>query len=149
MFSKLLAAAGLGGAVVLASSPTIDLPGPIQATVVAVIDGDTLAVRARIWPSHEVETRVRLKGIDAPEIRGHCEHERALARAARNFLAALVEPARHAFVLRLHDVRWDKYGGRVVARVENAEGIDIGRALIDNGLARPYDGAARQGWCDG
>jgi hypothetical protein len=45
-----------------------DLPGPIPAELVRVIDGDTIEVRARIWLDLDLTTRVRLAGIDAPEL---------------------------------------------------------------------------------
>jgi endonuclease YncB( thermonuclease family) len=45
-------------------------------------------------------------------------------------------------------VRYDKYGGRVVARVETESGNDLGRLMIDNGLAVPY-GADPGVWCSG
>lgn len=60
------------------------------ARVLAVIDGDTLAVRARIWIGQTIETRVRLAGVDTPELRGDCDGERELAVAARNFVMARV-----------------------------------------------------------
>ncbi|MFO1190100.1 MAG: thermonuclease family protein [Alphaproteobacteria bacterium] len=115
----------------------------------AIIDGDTLAVRARIWLGQEIETRVRLKGIDAPEMNGRCERERVLARAAKAFLAQQVAADEGQFTYRLREVRWDKYGGRVIARLERPDGQDVGDALVAAGLARPYGGTARQGWCDG
>ena len=59
------------------------LPGPVLAEVVEIIDGDTLAVRARIWLDQTIEARVRLSGIDAPELRGRCAAERHAAVAAR------------------------------------------------------------------
>jgi micrococcal nuclease len=46
------------------------------AEVVRVIDGDTLEARVRIWPGMDVTTRVRLRGIDAPELHARCEGER-------------------------------------------------------------------------
>src|SRR5450759_3535141 len=38
------------------------------AEVVRVLDGDTFEARVRIWPGMDVTTRVRLRGIDAPEL---------------------------------------------------------------------------------
>jgi Iap family predicted aminopeptidase len=35
-----------------------DLPGPIPAALVRVIDGDTIEVRARIWLDLDLTTRV-------------------------------------------------------------------------------------------
>lgn len=76
---SLLAAGSLtlaGGGVLATWSPREPLAGPIPAMVVKVVDGDTLNVRARIWINQELDTAVRLLGIDAPELNGACEAER-------------------------------------------------------------------------
>lgn len=120
------------------------LPGPIPAEVVDVIDGDTIAVRAHIWLGQEIAIRVRLAGIDAPELHGHCASETDLAERARTTLEALL--ADGAAVLRA--VHNDRYGGRVVAQVESGEGVDVAEALLAAGLVRPYTGrGARPDWC--
>ena len=122
-----------------------EVSGPISAWVLRVIDGDTIAVRARIWVGQSVETRVRIAGVDTPELRGHCALEIELATAARDLVADALgdQPA----ILR--DVRHDKFGGRVLARVESNTGEDIATLLIAAGLGRPYDGGKRTPWCDG
>lgn len=117
------------------------VPGPIEADVVRVVDGDTLVVRARIWPGQVVETAVRLAGIDAPERHGACAAERALAERAALRLAELAGSR-----VRLTAVVPDKFGGRVRASVEAADGRDIDASLIGEGLARAYAGR-RRGWC--
>jgi endonuclease YncB( thermonuclease family) len=48
------------------------LAGPVMARVIRVYDGDTILVRARIWVDQEIEIRVRLAGVDTPEIKGQC-----------------------------------------------------------------------------
>lgn len=121
------------------------LPGPIPASVAAVIDGDTLRVKARVWLGQEVDTLVRLLGVDAPELDGRCADERQRAEAARAFLRRRAQGGRVSLV----DVRTDKYGGRVLARVLDADGTDLGAALVAAGLARPYGGARRTPWCPG
>ncbi|MBI4184374.1 MAG: thermonuclease family protein [Proteobacteria bacterium] len=119
------------------------LAGPVPAAVVRVVDGDTLVVRARIWLGQSVETHVRVDGVDTPELKGRCPRERALAEDARRFVIERL--AGGAATLRR--LVYDKYGGRVRARVETAAGEDLGGALIAAGLARPYDGGARRDWC--
>jgi len=119
------------------------VPGPVEATVTAVIDGDTLAVRARVWLGQEVTIRVRLAGVDAPELAGRCPDERARALAARAFLADRVGDGR----VLLQDIRYGKFAGRVVARVVDPQGRDLGRALLEAGLARAYGGGRRRPWC--
>jgi endonuclease YncB( thermonuclease family) len=121
------------------------LPGPVPAEVVRVIDGDTVEVEATIWLGQRLRTQVRLWGVDAPELKGRCAAERRLAARARAYTAAALAGGRVA----LHDVRHDKYGRRVLARLVTDQGRDLGRALIAAGLARPYQGERRGGWCDG
>lgn len=138
-----LFAAAAGSAV--RAAPYSELAGPVEAQVLQVVDGDSLRVRARIWLSQDVETVVRLDGIDAPELRGRCEEEKQRAVAARAFLEEYVAAVEGAVMLR--DVSQDKYGGRVVATVVDLDGTDFGKALIEAGLARAYDGGARGSWC--
>jgi endonuclease YncB( thermonuclease family) len=120
-----------------------ELAGPIPAEIVAVIDGDTVKLRAHIWLGQEVETSVRLAGINAPELRGDCDAERRLAAAARDYLAVLLTGA----TVSLRDIAYDKYGGRVVAQVTDSAGHDLGAVLVAAGYARPYDGGQRAAWC--
>jgi endonuclease YncB( thermonuclease family) len=110
------------------------LPGPVPARLVRVVDGDTVVVRARIWLGQEVEIYVRLAGIDAPELRGKCAFERALAVRARDFVAARLQGGQ----VRLSQIQYGKYAGRVVARVHAPGGADLSAALLNAGLAHPY-----------
>ncbi|MBC8158496.1 MAG: thermonuclease family protein [Alphaproteobacteria bacterium] len=119
------------------------LSGPLAARVVRVIDGDTLVVRVQIWLDQEVETRVRLFGIDTPEIRGKCPEERRMALEAR----ALVEKFGGDGEVFFRDVTYGKFAQRVVARVSSPLTGDFADALLRSGLARPYDGRRRLPWC--
>lgn len=116
--------------------------GPVDAQVVRVIDGDTFEAAATIWLNQTIDVHVRIAGIDAPELHGHCAQERTNAQAARQYLDARIGGG----TVSLSDVRYDKYGGRVRAVVRDEQG-DVGRAMIDSGHARPYHGGHRQPWC--
>lgn len=120
------------------------LNGPITAEVVRVIDGDTIEVLAHIWLGQNLKTRVRLVGLDTPELRGRCEQERVQARQARDLLTNHLSAGT---TVTLHDVATGKYAGRVIARMVTDQGQDIGAVLVKAGLARPYDGGARASWC--
>jgi micrococcal nuclease len=145
---------GLAGAVLLAAaaadngSPSSQrlaaeaLAGPISATVERVVDGDTVDVKARIWLGQTVAVRVRIDGIDAPEMEARCVEERSMAVAARDYLM-------HRLMgtdVTLTRVVYDKYGGRVRANVADGHG-DVAAALISAGLARTYHGEKRAPWC--
>lgn len=120
------------------------LAGPVEARIVRIVDGDTLEVRARVWLGHEVATLVRLVGVNTPEIKGRCAAERVRAEQAAHFLSDLF--ARDPAAV-LTDIRHDKYGGRILARVHTTAGRDVGELMIAAGLAVAYDGGARASWC--
>ena len=118
------------------------LAGPVSALVERVVDGDTIEVKARIWLGQSLTIRVRIDGVDAPELEARCSEERRMALAARDYLARRLLGAE----VRLSRVVYDKYGGRVRASVTDGQG-DIAQALLTEGLARPYGGERRQPWC--
>lgn len=117
------------------------IPGPLQALVTGVYDGDTMTVRVRTWIGQTVEAHVRVVGVDTPEIRGGCREEIQLARQARASTAEWIGK-----IVVLSEIRPDKYGNRVLARV-TANGEDLAERLIRLGLGRPYGGGRRLGWC--
>lgn len=107
------------------------LPGPIPADIVRIVDGDTIRVRAHIWPDQTIEVMVRIHGIDTPEIhRPHCSAERALAEEAKNEVTAITGDT-----LFLHNVHFGKYAGRVVADAHLPNGINLAEHLLQKGLA--------------
>jgi endonuclease YncB( thermonuclease family) len=126
---------------------------PVAANVIAntgypvevlrVFDGDTFEARVRIWPGTDVTTRVRLRGIDAPEMRGRCDDERDKAIAARDALTRILAEGG----IGISHVGQDKYGGRVDADASTAQTPDVAGALLAAGHARAYGGGRREGWC--
>jgi endonuclease YncB( thermonuclease family) len=120
--------------------------GAHAAEVLRVIDGDTFEARVRVWPGIEITTRVRLRDIDAPELgSAKCAEERAKAEVARDALRQLLAEG-DVTVTR---VDFDKYGGRVLAAAATRATPDISAAMLAKGLARPYAGGRRDGWCPG
>lgn len=114
---------------------------PVQ--ILRVIDGDTFEARVHIWPGHEITTKVRLRGIDAPELKARCDEEAAQARAARGTLTRILDEGD----VTIARVSLDKYGGRVVADAATKTTADVGQAMLSAGLARKYTGARRDTWC--
>ena len=119
------------------------ISGPVSAEVIRVIDGDTLALRAHIWLGQDITVNARIRGIDAPEMHGKCEREKHMAEAARLRLVAAAGNGK----LRLTRIENDKYAGRVLADVITDAGTNLGAAMLESGLVRPYDGGGRDPWC--
>jgi endonuclease YncB( thermonuclease family) len=113
------------------------------AEVLRIIDGDTFEARVRVWPGLDVDTKVRLRGIDAAELHAHCADELTKAQAARAALEAILADGGVA----ISRVGVDKYGGRVDAAVSTRSTPDVSAALLSGGFARSYGGGKRGGWC--
>jgi len=119
------------------------ITGPISAKVIKVYDGDTFTVEAYPWPGITAKTKVRLNGVDTPEIRGKCEAEKKKAIEARDYVKSLILGE----VIQLENVKHGKYAGRVVAEVILDGGENLAEKIIQQGLGREYHGGRREGWC--
>ena len=113
------------------------------AEVVRVIDGDTFVAHVQVWPGVNIDTKVRLRGIDAPELHARCADEHVKADAARAALTKILAEGGVA----ISQVGLDKYGGRVDAAVSTRSTADVSAALLSGGFARAYDGGKRGSWC--
>ena len=139
-----------------------------------IYDGDTLQdVRIEIldmrenvpagelWPgvfltperTIEIETDIRINGIDTPEKRPLKKkrdgtlrsevgrsNEKYAAAQSRLALLKLLQANELKFVVSNPTI--GKYAGRIVAAV-NVDGINAGQFLIKNGYALPYDGGRK------
>ena len=121
--------------------------GPLVTNVERVIDGDTFKARLQVWFGQDVLTSVRIRGFDAPELKGKCAEEMKAAQDATDMLRDILNSG----PVTLHDIGPDKYFGRVVAsvRVKLKDGIetDVAEMMIAAGMGRPYNGGARGSWC--
>lgn len=99
-----------------------------------VIDGDTF------WFQGE---KIRIADIDTPELSPpRCEAERIKGEAAKARLRALLNAGKFSLSAGLCDE--DKYGRKL--RTVTRAGRSLGDTLVNEGLARRWDGA-RHGWC--
>lgn len=119
------------------------IPGPVEARVLRVIDGDSFVAEAHVWPGHTVTVSVRIRGIDAPEMRSRCEAERQAAKLSRTALEAIIG----AGPVAMTNIGGGKYYARVLADVMARDGREIASAMIAASLALPYRGGKRQAWC--
>jgi endonuclease YncB( thermonuclease family) len=111
--------------------------------VIRTIDGDTFEARVRLPPDLDLTTRVRLRGIDAPERKAACPQELQMAEAATAALRALLGEGD----VRIFNIGPDKYGGRVVADVVTRRSGNVSAAMLAAGHVRSYGGGHRSGWC--
>jgi micrococcal nuclease len=103
-----------------------------------VVDGDTF------WFQGE---KIRLADIDTPETHPpRCPAEAQLGAAATQRLQSLLNSGPIKLVAP-DDRDHDRYGRKL--RIAQRDGRSIGSILVSEGLARPYSGGPRAGWCDG
>jgi endonuclease YncB( thermonuclease family) len=125
----------------LHAAPISTLP----ADVLRVIDGDTFEARVHVWPGLDITTKIRLRGVDAPELKARCPAERSMAEAARDALRDMLAEG----AVGVSAIALDKYGGRVVADAGTRSIANVSSELLAKGYARSYAGGRRRGWCDG
>lgn len=130
----------LSGLLAAAKTPTSDslsaafLICGVDRHVNCVVDGDTFWFRGE---------KIRIADIDTPELSPpRCEAERMKGEAAKASLLALLNAGTFSLSTGLRDE--DKYGRKL--RTVTRAGRSLGDALVDEGLARRWDGA-RHGWC--
>lgn len=111
--------------------------------VVRTIDGDTFEVRVHLPPDLDLTTRVRLRGIDAPELKASCAQELQMAESATNALRALLGEGG----VTIFNIGPDKYAGRVVADAATRRTGNVSMAMLATGHVRSYGGGHRLGWC--
>ena len=116
-------------------TPSVRGPAAQGAGAYEVIDGDTIRAPYGV--------KYRLLGFDAPEtFQAQCDAELALGRRATERLKELLASGE---VRVIESGKLDRYG-RTLAHL-TVNGRDVGGVLIGEGLARPYNGGRRQGWC--
>jgi len=123
--------------------------GTYKWNVIRVVDGDTLEVEAKFLPP-ELKLFVRIKNIDTPEKapKAKCDKENQLAQKASAFTKNAIEEAKqNNQEITFSELKWDKYGGRVLAEVK-INNKSLTQDLMKNGLGRQYHGEKKQSWCD-
>ena len=127
------------------STKTYDHAITIQAgaEVLDIIDGDTIRVEAHPWPGHQWTGLIRLRGIDAPELRrSKCQEEKDQGIMARDTLVSLIPPR-----VFLANIKSGTFGKRIVANVMDGN-KDLAHMLMENGVGRPYFKGKRKTWCN-
>lgn len=118
-----------------------DVHHPVD--VIRTIDGDTFEARVHLSPGLDLTTRVRLRGIDAPELKASCAQELQMAEAATATLRGMLGEGE----VTIFNIGPDKYSGRVVAEAATKRTASVSSAMLAAGHARPYGGGHRSGWC--
>ena len=112
-----------------------------RAKIIKVYDGDTVTARVNVGFKIEHEIKIRLYGINTPEIRGE---EREQGLISRDRLRELI--LGKDVILKTYKDKKGKYG-RYLAEIylednsvfESEEQISVNQLLIQEGLAERYE----------
>jgi micrococcal nuclease len=105
---------------------------------VQVIDGDTLDLDIDLGFHVTIRQRVRLRGIDTPELRGKDKDRAVAARTEVTIWTDGVE-----LLIRTELDETDKYGRLLADIWVDGLATSLSDHLVGRGLARRYDGGRR------
>ena len=105
-----------------------------RSTILRVVDGDTIDVSIDLGFDISHKERVRLYGVDTPELRGGTDESKALAKTATAFVVDRM-PIGSQQVIKTQYDRRGKYG-RILADFLLEDGQSLCELLVSEGLAK-------------
>lgn len=110
-----------------------------KANVTSVYDGDTITVTVDLGFDHFIRNmKLRLYGINTPELRGGTDETRKAAREARDYLRQLIL-GQQVIVRTIKDEK-GKYGRYLAVIYTCDDETCINLQLVEDGYAEPYIG---------
>lgn len=103
-----------------------------KAKIIDVYDGDTVTAMVDLGFLHFQEMKLRLYGINTPELRGP---EREQGIIVRDILREMVLDKE--VTIRSYKDKQGKYG-RYLANIILEDGLEVNQWLVDNGHAEEY-----------
>jgi micrococcal nuclease len=105
-----------------------------------IIDGDSMDVDIKLGFGVVLQNkRLRLEGVDTPELRTSDEEERKYGLRAKEFVVGWCEDKEVDLVMKNDDDYYDKFG-RILGDICDKDGMSLVSAIIAN-----YHGVAYQG----
>ncbi|EAJ5287599.1 thermonuclease [Campylobacter upsaliensis] len=113
-----------------------NLEKELTGKVSKVIDGDTIEFLAKTSKenpyNHIIKLKIRLYGIDAPELK------QAYGKEAKEFLSALVLKQEVSLIIENKD-KYDRFVGTLFLK-----GQDINKEMVKNGYAHAYESFSKK-----
>jgi len=120
------------------SAPLYSLDGVVApAKCYQVYDADTCRVAMSLH-GDLVSWKVRIQHFDSAELRTRDPVEKKLAIAAKARTVELIDGK----VCCVSFGKFDKYG-RVLVKITNPEGLDVGSVILAEQLGYPYEGGTK------
>jgi endonuclease YncB( thermonuclease family) len=110
-----------------------------EARIMRVVDGDTLWVKIYLEPGRWLKEKLRLRGIDCPEM------DTPEGRAAKRFVETLVATAHRVTITTTKPDKWDRYLSDVFLETDDGD-LFLNNHLLANGHARRMDEYSLTDW---
>ena len=114
-----------------------------KALVLSIYDGDTMTLLIDTGFDIHTKQKVRLYGIDTPELRTRNKKEKALAKDVRDYLREMLQGK----FVEINSREKGKYGRYLVDIYYN--NMHINQHLIEKGYAKSYFGGKKNRWFNG
>ena len=111
-----------------------------SATLIKIVDGDTVDVLIDLGFNTTKKERVRLLGIDTPESATKDLAEKKLGLEAKEYI---IQWFTKNTPFRLQTTKDDKYG-RILGVFTGLDGKTLNTRLVDEGYAWAYDGGTKK-----
>ena len=111
-----------------------------SATLIKIVDGDTVDVLIDLGFNTTKKERVRLLGIDTPESATKDLAEKKLGLEAKEYI---IQWFTKNTPFRLQTTKDDKYG-RILGVFTGLDGKTLNDILVQNGYAWAYDGGTKK-----
>jgi endonuclease YncB( thermonuclease family) len=111
-----------------------------RALDVRVVDGDTLAVQVDLPPDNETDKKLRLRGLDCPEM------NTSAGKAAKRFVQEQIDAAEEIIIVTSKVDKYDRYLADVYLRQRSGGEIFLNNALLENGHAVRMNPSAQENW---
>jgi micrococcal nuclease len=109
-----------------------------KAKITNVVDGDTVDAEIDLGFGIKMNERIRLYGIDTPEIRTRDLDEKARGIDAKNFLKKTLQSYNNNIVIKTHFNKRGKFG-RILAELYSPDMTsNINQLLVNEGHVKQY-----------
>jgi endonuclease YncB( thermonuclease family) len=107
---------------------------------VRVVDGDTLAVTVDLPPHDEADKKLRLRGLNCPEL------DTPEGKAAKRFVQNLIDQTQEVIVTTTKPDKYDRYLADVYLLLNPGQEIYLNNLLLEKGHAVRMEGSTPKAW---
>lgn len=111
-----------------------------SAELIRVVDGDTVWMRIWLAPPIWIKQKLRLRGINAPEL------DTTEGESAKRFVASVLNQSQSITITTTKTDKWDRYLSDVFLEMKEGEVIYLNNHLLENGHAFRSDRVRLDDW---